>query len=542
MASSLPQADVQRRIQAIEAKLRQEGVGPATDLAERELALGLEHPLPLNLIAYRHEQARRYGEAQGLLERALKLAPNDVFILNSIGLLHARQDRHGEALRVIDTAIGLRPDFPQAHHSRAQSLAAVGDEAAAMASYRRAAELHPRYAEPRAGLALLHAHRGELDLASRLAAEARAIEPGQAIAGLVQAMVAAERREPAAAESELRALLANPGLDGADRPTVWALLGDALDAQDRPAEAFAAWREGKAEAGARHAGRFASPGHESELDYVSRLTRELPAQSPAVEAGPSPVRGHIFLVGFPRSGTTLLEQILAGHPDVATLDELDLLEADEAELLRPAGGIGRLADLTPEELARRRGAYWDGVARLGREAGGKVLVDKLPLNTIKLPLIASLFPQARILFALRAPRDVVLSCLRRSFRVNAAMYELTSLERAGAFYDAVMGLGTAWRERSALPVLETRYEDLVTDFDAEVGRICSFIGVAWDERLRGFAEAARGRTIRTPSAGQVRRGLYATGKGQWRRYAGQLAPVLPVLEPWARRFGYPADA
>jgi tetratricopeptide (TPR) repeat protein len=531
---------VQRRVQAIEAALRQQGVEAAADLAERELAAGLEHPLPLNLAAYRHEQAGRYEQAHALLERALKLAPGDVFVLNSIGLLHARQDNHGEALKVFDAAIRLRPDFPQAHHSRAQSLSAVGDEEAAIASYRRAAALHPRYAEPRGGLALLHAHRGEMDQAQRLAAEARAIEPDQPLAVLAQAMAAIEHGRHAAAETELRALLANPGLDGADRPSVWALLGDVLDAREQPAEAFAAWSKGKAEAAARHAGRFAAPGRERELDYVRRLTEELPQDLGAAAAGPSPARGHVFLVGFPRSGTTLLEQVLAGHPEVATLDELDLLENDEAELLRPRGGVGRLAALPPDELARRRRAYWDGVGRLGRRTEGRVLVDKLPLNTIRLPLIAALFPEARILFALRDPRDVVLSCLRRSFRVNASMYELTGLERAAAFYDAVMALGLKGRERSGLEVLETRYEGLVSDFDAEVRRICGFIGVEWDEGLRDFAEAARGRTIRTPSAGQVRRGLYASGRGQWRRYAGQLEPVLPVLEPWVRRFGYPA--
>ena len=105
------------------------------------------------------------------------------------------------------------------------------------------------------------------------------------------------------------------------------------------------------------------------------------------------------------------------------------------------------------------------------EPAGKVFIDKLPLNTIKLPLIAKLFPKARILFALRDPRDVVLSCFRRSFRVNASMYEFVSLERAAAFYDAVMTLGALCRERLPLEVLDTRYEDLVGDFDAQAQAI-----------------------------------------------------------------------
>jgi hypothetical protein len=322
----------------------------------------------------------------------------------------------------------------------------------------------------------------------------------------------------------------------------WALLGDALDSQDRTAAAFDAYGRGKAEAAALHAGRFAVEGRESELEFVRRLARDLPDSLPASRPSPSPARGHVFLLGFPRSGTTLLEQVLASHPAVATLDERDLLSEAESELLRPDGGMARLAALDEQELEHYRAAYWLGVERLQRPTEGKVLVDKLPLHTVRLPLIARLFPEAKILFALRDPRDVVLSCFRRSFRVNASMYEFVTLERAAAFYDAVMGLGLRCRERLALTVRETRYEDLVGDFDAEAARICAFIGVEWDARLRDFAEAARGRVIRTPSAGQVRRGLYASGQGQWRRYEAQMTAVQPTLAPWVERFGYSADA
>jgi hypothetical protein len=351
-----------------------------------------------------------------------------------------------------------------------------------------------------------------------------------------------ERREFPAAEAEVEGLLMGSGLAPADRPTAWALLGDSLDAQERTAEAFDAYGRGKAEAAALHGARFAAEGQESELAFVRRLARDLPDSLPVSASEPTPARGHVFLLGFPRSGTTLLEQVLASHPDVETLDERDLLADVEAELLRPADGLARLAAIGDEALERHRGAYWDGVRRLGRSVEGKVLVDKLPLHTVRLPLIARLFPEARILFALRDPRDVVLSCFRRSFRVNASMYEFVSLERAAAFYDAVMALGLRCRERFPLAVCETRYEDLVGDFDAQARRVCAFMGVEWDPRLRDFAEAARGRVIRTPSAGQVRRGLYASGQGQWRRYADEMAGVQPVLATWVERFGYPDGA
>jgi Flp pilus assembly protein TadD len=543
MAHALPQQEINRRLAGLEARLRQGGVEAATDLAERELAGGLEHPLPLNLLAYRHEQAGRYDEAQALLKRALRLAPKDVFILNSLGLLLARQDRRAEALETFDRALALDPKFPQAHHAKAQSLEAIGEEDAAIGHYIRAAQLNGRYAEPLASLALLAAGRGDLDYASGCVARARAIEPGQPLAGMAQATIDLARKDFPAVEAGLTALLAGPLLDAADRPAAWAMLGDALDGQDRVNEAFDAYGRGKAEAAQAHAGRFAGDA-EGELSYVRRLIRDFPEAMPARgnpdtdDAGP---RQHIFLVGFPRSGTTLLEQVLISHPDVVTLDERDALMDAERDLLRPVGGLERLMAAPDTVLDDYRRGYWRWVAALGREVAGKVFVDKLPLNTVRLPLIARLFPKARIIFALRDPRDVVLSCFRRSFRVNAAMYEFTSLDGAARFYDAVMAFAALCRERLPLDVAEARYEDLVADFDAETQRLCAFVGLEWDPAMRDFAEAAKRRVIRTPSAAQVRRGLYATGREQWRRYADELRPVEGMLAPWVARFGYPAS-
>lgn len=542
MARVPPTDEIARRVAVLRTKLHQAGVEAATDLAERELAAGLEHPLPLNLLAYRREQAGRYDEAHALLERARQMAPRDIFILNSIGLLLARQDRRAEALETFDAALAINPNFPQTHHAKAQSLEAVGEEEAAIGHYQKAISLHPRYAEPLASLALLAAGRGDLDIATTCAARARAIEPNQPLAGLAQVMVELARRDFAVAEASLRPLLAASALDAADRPTAWALLGDALDGQDRPLEAFDAYGRGKAEAAQRHAGRFATQGTESELGFVERLIAGFPASieraTPPL-APPQAPRAHVFLLGFPRSGTTLLEQVLVSHPQVETLDERDILGEAERELLRPPGGLERLAAMSSAELQPYRDSYWKWVEALGRTTSGKTLVDKLPLNSVRLPLITRLFPEAKILLAVRDPRDVVLSCFRRSFRVNAAMYEFVTLEGAARFYDAVMRLAALSRERLALDVAEARYEDLVGNFDAEVGRLCAFMGLEWDPAMRDFAEAARKRVIRTPSAAQVRRGLYATGREQWRRYGERMDAVEPILATWIARFGYP---
>jgi hypothetical protein len=167
-----------------------------------------------------------------------------------------------------------------------------------------------------------------------------------------------------------------------------------------------------------------------------------------------------------------------------------------------------------------------------------VFVDKMPLYSVFLCLIAKLFPRAKILFAVRDPRDVVLSCFRRRFVMTQQMYELTALESAASYYDQVMRLRERYREVLGLTFCDVRHENMVGDFDRETRRICDFLGVEWNAGLREFARSVPARSVNTPSGPQLARGLFTQGVGHWRRYAPQLAPVLPQLAPWAERFGY----
>ena len=249
-------------------------------------------------------------------------------------------------------------------------------------------------------------------------------------------------------------------------------------------------------------------------------------------------KAHVFLVGFPRSGTTLLENVLAAHPDVVTLEEKDCLARIAAPYVAADEGLERLARIGSGEALRQRDAYWSMVRGFGVEPRRRMFIDKMPLSSVLLPVVAKLFPHARVLFARRDPRDVVLSCFRRRFDMNPAMYQLLTLEGAAAYYDAVMRLAELYRDRLPLPQQIVRYESLVDDFEGTARAVCDFLGLEWDQGLLDFAAKARSRGISTPSAAQVARGLNREGQGAWRRYREQMAPVLPILEPWVERFGY----
>jgi hypothetical protein len=246
----------------------------------------------------------------------------------------------------------------------------------------------------------------------------------------------------------------------------------------------------------------------------------------------------VFLVGFPRSGTTLLEQALAGHPDVATLEEAPTLAAAHAEFMGAPQDLERLSKLSADEAAGWRVRYWAEVARHGADAAGRTFIDKAPAGTVDLPLVAKLFPEARILFAIREPRDVVLSCLRNNFQLNAMTYAFTDLQETAACYAGCMALAKVYRAVLRLPWLDVRHEILIDAFEPGLAAICGFLGLELHPAMADVAATARSRPVRTPSAAQVRAGLNSKGVGRWRAYEAELAAVLPVLAPWVERFGY----
>jgi tetratricopeptide (TPR) repeat protein len=522
----------------------------AINLAARALKRGSQHPLVLVLAAEGLEARGQAEAAVGLLHTATAAAPRQKVAWMRLATLQARRQRFSEAARAFDAVLALEPDSYAALMGAAEMRLFMNELAEAERLYRRAADAAPDAAEPLAILAVTAAQRGDAGEARALAERATRLAPG--ILGAELALARADLLEAAPALAEARAsrLLERADLSEENRADTLDIRAAARDALDRTDQAFADYGALNAILRRVHAAAF-DPDPDRRPPRLARRQAAFlggtPARVWAPPAGPdaigaAAVRRHVFLVGFPRSGTTLLEKVLAGHPRCATLEEVNILAHAGHDLRDGEAAWERLAALSPEEAEARRGLYWKGVGEaLGGDLEGKVVIDKLPLHTLQLPLISRLFPSARILFALRDPRDVVLSCFRRRFRVNAAMYEFLDLADTADFYDAVMTLAVAARDVLPINLREVRHESVIADFDGVIGEVLDFIGLDWDPEVRRFAERLGGR-MKTPSHAQLRRGLNSDGVGQWRRYQTHMTPVLATLEPWAARHGYPPAA
>lgn len=514
----------------------------AASLARSALVGGLEHPVLFNVVALELEQQGRPTEAEGWLRRAVELAPQDVGARNALALCLLQLERPGEALEQLETLIRAHPELPFVHVSRGNALRALGEATQAEASYRRALAIDANQPLAWTGLAQISSHRGTYAEARFRAQKALASVPNLPDAVLALAAAELGERELAQAEARIRSLLATGSLAPLFRAHAQGLLGDILDAADRREEAFAAYTACNETLRQIYAARFGAP---RALEYVEAMNRHLERVSPEpwkVRAPPdtrgSVTRGHVFLLGFPRSGTTLLEVILEGHPDVVCLEEKDSLVDAVREFMREPQDLDWLPRLTPAKLEALRGAYWRRVADSGVKVSGKLFLDKYPLNTLKLPLIARLFPDAKILFACRDPRDVVLSCFRRRFNMSAPIYELLSIDGAARYYDAVLRLLIRCTSLLPLEMCLVRHEDVVREFEREMRRICQFLHLEWHPAMGDFALRTKDRAVLTPSTAQLVRGLSTEGLGHWHRYRAHLAPVLERLEPWVKRFAY----
>jgi Flp pilus assembly protein TadD len=530
----------QQMLSAVLAHAQSGEIPRAAAIAEQALAEGFEHPLLLNVLATRLEHEGNFEAAVRLLERAVAIAPEDVPARNALALCLQRVDRPQEALEHVEELLKRHPDLGFVHANKGNALIALGSLGQAQASHLRALELDPQCFAAMGSLAAIATHRGEHAEARRWAERLLARVPGYPHA--VLSLAAADLADGAVerAQARLRDLLADPRVGPSERARAQGLLGDVLDAAGRYPEAFAAYSACNESLRYLHQGFASGTSILARVRSLAAALRVVAPRWPAAATSPSPsgdAAGHVLLMGFPRSGTTLLEVVLDGHPGTVSLEEQELLTEGVQAFMREPLNLEPLARADEGALQALRAAYWKRVRQSGVEVSGKLFVDKHPLNTLHLPLIARLFPRAKILFMRRDPRDVVLSCFRRRFKMGPAMYQMLTLQGAAQFYAAVMEFSELARPLLGLHWHEVRYEHLMADFAGQMRAICQFLGIEWIDSMETFANRVQSRERATPSTAQLARGLDRSGIGHWQHYRAALEPVQPVLARWVERLG-----
>ncbi len=520
---------------------------------------------------------------------ARSLAPDDAEVHYNLGLLHIQQRHWVLARQSLMDAVNLSPHFVEARLQAAHACHVCGDNDGQRAMLAGATDWPAQPGEQALILAAMLAAQGELEAA--LGALARAQLPGGSAAGIMRLRIAAQRvalyersnqldrarhelqQLPLDTLDQLPAEARDVRVEGwsahaavamrdADHVAAAALyrrvLALAMDDQHRASAAFglaaASDRMGRHEEvwpalQTAHAAQLAiAQGVVPELmqpnsaplqmtdPLVDRVAYQGWKPLPASTGGRQPV----FVVGFPRSGTTLLEQMLDAHPDFRSMDERAYIH-ELIEGMEMAGQHypGDLANLTASEADQLRAVYFRRVAQVVPDLGKHQLVDKNPLNMLCLPMIMRLFPQARIILCLRHPCDVLLSCYMQPFRSPAFMVLCSSLQRLADDYVQAFEQWQTHVEVFTPQLLEWRYETVVTRFEASVASLGAFLEINDASPMARFSEHARGkRFISTPSYAQVIHGISSKAVGRWHAYRELFEPVLPTLRPVLQRLGY----
>jgi len=248
----------------------------------------------------------------------------------------------------------------------------------------------------------------------------------------------------------------------------------------------------------------------------------------------------VFLIGFPRSGTTLLDTILRSHPDIDVLEEKPLINSVEQIIKSKFNySLDELSKLNEDELDFLRNHYLEILQNNCDNKNAKTLIDKFPFQTVCLPLINLLFPDSKIIFTHRNPYDTVLSCFQQAFEPNNAMANFRSIESASKIYDLTMSTWLDYKNNLKINYIISKYEDLIADFDKHILKILDFLDVSWDENIKNYRNTAHERgKINTPSSSQVVQPLYKSSIDKWKNYEKYFKSSNQYLDKWASYFKY----
>lgn len=489
-------------------------IARSPDYAEAHYNLGVVHYRRCDL-----DGAARY------FARAVSLAPDHAAALNNLAAVLRKQSRLAEAETLLRRAVALEPANAGAHYNLGRILVELGQLDEARERFGRAIELKPRFAEALRSQGSLAIEFGELTAALEYLDAAIEADPDLGAAYQDRGLIARAVRG-APWTGKLAAAWARRG--SLPIETAVALdfaMGKVREELGEYPAAFAAYAEANRLHYAEHP--FDEASEERGLaSTIGAFTPELYAKAAASPAAPpaSETRVPIFVVGMPRSGTTLVEQVLASHPDILGAGELRTLGELAGSL--HAGSPAR-AD-RPAWLGRLRALGEEYLTRVGRLSGARrFVVDKMPGNYRYLGLIPLMIPEARIISVRRDPLDTCLSCYATPFREgHEYSSDLRVLARQYLRYRRLMQHWGAVLPSGRL--IEVNYEALVADLEGEARRLLGYVGLPWHENCLRFHENRR--TARTASVAQVRQPLYASSVARWKRFETQLAPLRALLE------------
>lgn len=484
-----------------------------------------DQPFAHYWIGQAHLRSFRGAQAVACFERVRQLSPSDHNVLQPLAAAHLAMGRARVAEEVLRELLTTHPDHVEGLNSLTAALEQQNRLAEAGEVFRRVLELAPDNGRATAGLARVLQTEGRRDEAVELLREAFGRDNPPPVVISTFAAVCSSPEDRRACIQAAREALTKQHYAAQDRSALCFAAARLLDAEGDYDEAFALYAQGNA-----LSPKLYRPS-EKRL-YTDHIIKTFSAASiktmPRARASSD---RPVFILGMPRSGTTLVEQMLAAHPAVHAAGEVQELRLIWRDLVHKLGrgsvtGLSRLSQADVDGAARR---YLDHIKAQSGDA--RRITDKMPHNFEQLGLINLLFPQARVIHCARSPLDTCVSC--HTIQLGMAHAYSNDLSHLGHAYAEYRRLMEHWRGALDVPMMDVVYEEVVADIEAMARRIVEFAGLPWDDACLRFYEARR--AITTASVDQVRKPIYNSSVGRWRRYEKHLGPLRDALAAWGVR-------
>jgi tetratricopeptide (TPR) repeat protein len=489
--------------------------------------------------------ANRFEESVELFERAVKKYPQNLVALVDASRALGTRFEITKAETMLDRLSKLGANNPQLLHLAGQSYRMIYRPDKAIHCFERVLAMTKQIPDAQLELAVLYERRHRVAEAYSLIEDCLRAAPDYLEAGLFKARLLRRLKDQAGADALFRALAENDQAHPLVRAQAWTEIAQKLDQEGEYDGAFNSMLHCKqllltqesplvqeSEALQKHLRNLAESLTREHFERWADAGKAFPARKLAV------------LASFPRSGTTLLEQVLDSHPELISSDEREAFGRDIFPAMwrsdkHPLPTAQAFEAIPTERLATQRERYLAYMeAALNEPIGGRWHLDKNPTMTLLLPGMLRLFPETRLIIALRDPRDVVLSCFMQYLPLNSNSVCFLTLERAARRYAHDMGIWLKLREKLIAPWLEIRYEDCIANLEREARRTLDFLGLPWAPEVLQYRDRLKNKAVSSPTYEAVSRPLYKSAMGRWRNYRKHLEPFLEILQPCVEAFEY----
>ena len=486
-------------------------------------------------------QTQRFELAIPLLSKATQINPNYAAAHNNLGAALKELGEYQSAINCCQKAIQIQPDLESAHLNLGLVFQELGKFKKSINCFQKAIQIRPHFIKAHQNLMEAYEKTNQKKELKSAISNAEILIKDNPIIKLYKGIMLNNNEKFSEAKNCLESIL----FDTKDikneilRVTTLAKCYDRTEDNDKAFNYFT--KANNLFPQIRKVKYFDKNRYLEEIKirrkFFQKSTIEKWSTLKLSNQEPSP----IFLIGFPRSGTTFLDTILRSHPLIEVIEEKFMVKKliDSLSQL-PNGGLQGLKEIENDQLEKIRKTYFESLRlHIKNKNTSKLYIDKLPLNIIHVGEIIRVFPDAKFIVSLRHPCDCVLSCFMQDFELNDAMANFLNLDDAAHLYDDVMHLWTQYTSIFSINYHEIKYENLVKNFEPTVKSILNFLKLSWNTSMLEYSKTATKReNIATPSYAQVIKPIYSYAIGRWKRYEKQTTNIYPILEKWIKKFNY----